>query len=178
MEIGTSYSFPALLLKSQAHPDSKFHKSALIYRGAHFRPNINIIMEKDTFIGSATILVPKLTMKKGSQIAAGTILAGRDEVILEENAVVGYSCMFLTATDTPKNRCMNDSSPEENRCIRHGPIIVEKNAFIGSQACIMPGVTIGENSVVGRGAYVNANVEANKIFIPRQELIIKDREML
>jgi len=44
-----------------------------------------------------------------------------------------------------------------------GPITIEDNCFIGQNAIILPGVTIGENSVVGAGAVVTKNVPPNSI---------------
>jgi len=39
------------------------------------------------------------------------------------------------------------------------PVIFEKGCFVGTNATIMPGVTIGECAVVGAGAVVTKNVE-------------------
>jgi len=38
------------------------------------------------------------------------------------------------------------------------PVIIKKNAFIGLGAIILPGVTIGENSIVAAGAVVTKDV--------------------
>ena len=38
--------------------------------------------------------------------------------------------------------------PMEQRNLRRGKIVVEKDAFISRQTVIMPGVTIGEGAVV------------------------------
>jgi acetyltransferase-like isoleucine patch superfamily enzyme len=42
-------------------------------------------------------------------------------------------------------------------------ILVKRNAWIGAGATILPGVTIGENSIVAAGAVVNKDVPANTI---------------
>lgn len=141
--------------------------SALIYTGAKFRENIDITMEENTFIGTnAVILVPKLTMRKGSQINAGAILSGKDEIMLEENVVVGYGCVLLTSTDTSKGKFMNDAIPEEKRKIRRGPIIVRKNSFIGANVVVMPNLEVGPNAILGAGCYVDKPVLPNRKLIP------------
>lgn len=43
------------------------------------------------------------------------------------------------------------------------PIVIEDNAWIGSNAIIYPGVTIGENSVVANGAVVMSKVPPNVV---------------
>ena len=41
------------------------------------------------------------------------------------------------------------------------PIVIEKNVWIGAGAIILPGVTIGENSVIGAGSIVTKNIPKN-----------------
>ena len=43
------------------------------------------------------------------------------------------------------------------------PIVLGRNVWVGSNATILPGVTIGDNAVVGAGAVVTKDVEANTI---------------
>jgi len=41
--------------------------------------------------------------------------------------------------------------------------VIKRNVWIGAAATILPGVTIGENSIVAAGAVVNKDVPANTI---------------
>lgn len=41
------------------------------------------------------------------------------------------------------------------------PVVIGKNVWIGSNATILPGVTIGDNSVVAAGAVVTKDVPEN-----------------
>jgi len=174
MEVGTSYSYPAWIFKSQFSAESKLHPSAIIYRGAKFRPNATIIMEKNTFMGSATILVPKLTMRRGSQIGANTVAAGRDEIILGRNTVIGYLCLLLTSTDTPVGKYMNDASPENERKIVRGAIKIGTNCFIGSQSLIMPNVTIADGVVVRAKSYIDKPLKMkNGVYRDNQLLYVR-----
>lgn len=128
----------------------------LVYETAKVLQNTLLSMDPDTFIGDfCLVTVPELTMKKGSQINAGTFVLGKDKVVLEENVVVGYRCVLLTASDTPKGEFMNDASPEEKRVIKQGPITLKKNSFIGTHSTIMPGVTIEEGVVVKGHSYIS-----------------------
>ncbi|MBC2264085.1 hypothetical protein HCB37_06065 [Listeria booriae] len=43
------------------------------------------------------------------------------------------------------------------------PICIKKNAWIGANATILPGVTVGENSVVAASATVTKDVPDNVI---------------
>lgn len=135
---------------------SKIHETAKLYEGIKFRPYMTLIMKRKTHIGdNCTILVPQLTMKKGSQICAGTVIAGKEEVVLGENVVVGYNCTLLTASDTPDGKFMNDANPEKYRTIRKGPITFKKNSFLGSGSIVMPNVVVAKGIVIQAQSYVD-----------------------
>lgn len=54
--------------------------------------------------------------------------------------------------------------PEERRVWLTGaPIVVERNVWIGAGATILPGVTIGEDSVVAAGAVVAEDVPPSSL---------------
>lgn len=55
--------------------------------------------------------------------------------------------------------------PEYRRDLVTKPIHIEKNAWIGDSALILPGVTIGENAIVGASAVVTKDVAANTIVV-------------
>jgi len=46
---------------------------------------------------------------------------------------------------------------------KEGTVILKKNCRIGSHSVIMPGVTIGENSIIGAHSFVNRHIPANVI---------------
>lgn len=43
------------------------------------------------------------------------------------------------------------------------PITIGNNVWIGANVCILPGVTIGDNTVIGAGSVVNKNIPSNVI---------------
>lgn len=48
--------------------------------------------------------------------------------------------------------------------IRYGKIVINDNSFIGTQTIILPGVTIGPNSIVGAGSLVRSDIEPNSVY--------------
>ena len=57
-----------------------------------------------------------------------------------------------------------------------GKIDIRDNVFVGHQAIIMPGVTIGPNAIVGAGAVVTRDVPPNTIFggVPARQICLLD----
>jgi acetyltransferase-like isoleucine patch superfamily enzyme len=47
----------------------------------------------------------------------------------------------------------------------NAPIVIKKNARIGVGVTILPGVTIGENSVIGAGAVVTTSIPDNVVAV-------------
>ena len=79
------------------------------------------------------------------------------EIIVGNNVMFAPNCT-LTTTNHP-------ICPELRRngyqyCKK---IFVSDNVWIGSNVVVLPGVTIGENSVIGAGSIVTKNIPANVV---------------
>lgn len=68
---------------------------------------------------------------------------------------IGPDCGFYTANH-PLNVQMRNHG-FEMAC----PITIEDNVWIGAKVCVMPGVTIGANSVIAAGSVVTKDIPAN-----------------
>jgi acetyltransferase-like isoleucine patch superfamily enzyme len=44
---------------------------------------------------------------------------------------------------------------------KQGAVVLKRNCKVGSHSTVMPGVTIGENAVVGAHSFVNSDIPAN-----------------
>lgn len=91
-----------------------------------------------------------------------------------KNVFINF-CVFLdlcgiTIEDNvliaPKVSLLSEGHPtsvEDRHSLIPKPILIKKNVWIGANATILPGVTIGENSVVAAGAVVSKDVPDNTI---------------
>jgi acetyltransferase-like isoleucine patch superfamily enzyme len=90
---------------------------------------------------------------------------------LGEQSSVGQGCSFLDLGGisigkrtmvSPKVTLITEGHPiepsERYDFITVAPIVIEANVWIGAAATIMPGVTIGHDSVVGAGAVITKDV--------------------
>ena len=92
-----------------------------------------------------------------------------------KNVFINHACSFLdmggiTIEDEvllgPRVNLVTENhpiDPAERRALICKPIVIKRKAWIGAAATILPGVTIGENSVVAAGAVVAQDVPANTI---------------
>lgn len=92
-----------------------------------------------------------------------------------KNVFINFDCTFLdlgeiTIEDNvliaPKVSLLSEGhpvAPEQRHSLMVGHIHIKKNAWIGANATILPGVTIGENAIVASGAVVLKDVPDNTI---------------
>lgn len=92
-----------------------------------------------------------------------------------KNVFINHDCTFLdiggiTIEDDvligPKVCITSEGHPlhpQERKKLLVKPIVIKRNTWIGAGATILPGVTIGENSVVAAGAVVTKDVPANTV---------------
>lgn len=92
-----------------------------------------------------------------------------------KNVFINFDCVFLdlggiTIEDNvqiaPKVNLLSEGHPilsESRHALTVGHIHIKKNAWIGANATILQGVTIGENSIVAAGSVVSKDVPDNTI---------------
>ncbi|OXA74331.1 acetyltransferase [Flavobacterium aquidurense] len=96
-------------------------------------------------------------------------------ITIGKNVFINFDCTFLalggiTIEDDvligPKVSLITENhplNPQERKGLAGKPILIKKNAWIGANATILPGVTIGENAVVAAGAVVSKDVPDNTV---------------
>lgn len=101
----------------------------------------------------------KLKLGHKTDIGAFTYINAKNGIIIEDRVQIGSHCA-LYSVSTIDNK--------------EGPITLKRNCRVGSHTVIMPGVTVGENSVVGACSFVNKNIPANSIAVGVPVRIFKD----
>lgn len=92
-----------------------------------------------------------------------------------KNVFINFDCTFLdlggiTIEDNvmlaPKVSLLSEGHPisaKDRQTLTTGKIYIKQNAWIGANATILQGVTIGKNSVVAAGAVVSKDVPDNTV---------------
>ncbi len=111
-------------------------------------------------------------------------------ISLGKNVFINHGCSFLdlggiTIEDDvmvgPKVNITSENHPVEVRRRKSmvpAKVIIRKNAWIGAGATILPGVTVGENSVVAAGALVNKDVPPNSVVAGVPAKVIKQLDSM
>lgn len=64
--------------------------------------------------------------------------------------------------------------PEKRKTLVPGEVVIERNAWIGAGATILPDVTVGENAVVAAGAVVPEDVPPNTVVAGVPVKVVKE----
>jgi UDP-2-acetamido-3-amino-2,3-dideoxy-glucuronate N-acetyltransferase len=111
-------------------------------------------------IGAETKIGAFVEIQKNAAIGARCKISSHtficEGVIIEDEVFVGHGVMF---TNDLYPRAVNDDGTLQTEA--DWSVIetrVKKRASIGSNACVLAGVTIGEQALVGAGAVVTSDV--------------------
>lgn len=83
-----------------------------------------------------------------TDIGAFTYINARYGVTVEDEVQIGSHCSIYSVSTIDHKK---------------GPVVFKKNCRVGSHSTIMPGVTIGENAIVGAHSFVTHDIPANSV---------------
>jgi len=89
-----------------------------------------------------------LKLGKETDIGAFTYINAKYGVEIQENVQIGSHCSIYSWSTIDDKK---------------GMVTIKKNAKVGVHTVIMPGVTIGENAIVGACSFVNKNIPDNAV---------------
>ena len=96
-----------------------------------------------------------ITIGKNVFINAGCKFQDQGGIFIDDEALIGHGVVLATLN--------HDMDPEKRQALHPAPVRIGKRVWIGANATICPGVTIGDNAVVAAGAVVVKDVPADTI---------------
>lgn len=123
--------------------------------GSEIRPPMYCDYGYQTHIGAGTF------------INFGAVLLDVGRITIGDDVQVGPNVQFLTPTHPlePELRRQKYEAAE--------PISIGDNVWLGGGVIILPGVHIGENTVVGAGAVVSRDLPANVVAVGNPARVIR-----
>ena len=126
-------------------------------------------------VGDGTVIMPQFTCDYGYNIRLGL------------NVFINYHCIFLDCAPIdigndvqvgPAVQLYTAQHPLEAEIRRSGlesarPIRIGSDVWIGGGAVILPGVTIGDRSVVGAGSVVAHSVPADCVAVGNPARVVR-----
>ena len=124
-------------------------KALRAYNASKFLKRVgkNVNIEKGAKITS--------TMEIGDRSGVGINASIGGRVVIGDDVMMGPECIIYTTnhafdrTDIPMNK---------QGCMKEKPVVIGNDVWIGGRVIILPGVHIGNGSIVGAGSVVAKDV--------------------
>ena len=96
-----------------------------------------------------------ITVGEGVFVNACCHFQDHGGVTIGNGCQIGHNVIFATLN--------HELAPERRKTTRPAPIVLGRNVWVGSNATILQGVTIGDNAIVAAGAVVTKDIAANTV---------------
>ncbi len=120
---------------------------------------------------------------QGSRVMPGITAVRACNVRIGNNVVVMNNCLMMgaggiTIDDDVRiaanvQLISNNHDLQDREVLLCKPVHLKRNCWIGAGASIMPGVTVGENAVVGTASVVTHDVPDNTVVVGSPARVIK-----
>ncbi len=112
-------------------------------------------------IGEGSRVMPPVTVVRGCNVRIGknavvmnnALFMGAGGITIEDGVQVAANAQLIS----------NNHDLYDRMVLTCKPVLLKRNCWIGAGSTILPGVTVGENAVVGAGSVVTKDVEDNTI---------------
>ena len=144
---------------------AKLRCKELLYNFNHTKPSqagemLALLGQLLGAVGEGCWIEPPLYVNWGSRIALGDhVYANTGLTVIDDTFVTIGSHVMLG----PRVTISAASHPVDPELRRQAyqydlPVVLEENVWVGAGATILPGVTIGKNSVIGAGSVVDRDI--------------------
>lgn len=100
------------------------------------------------------------------------VILDEAKVTFGDNVFIAPNCGFFCAGHPL-------DVEQRNRGLEYAyPIIVGNNVWIGAQVCVLPGVTIGDNTVIGAGSVVTRDIPSGVVAVGNPCRVVRRLEGL
>lgn len=131
----------------------------------------NVIINSKVSVGAYNLLELQDDVSIMSNVLLGYAIGGR--IVLKKGALIGHDVTFVNNMHEFKDK--NIPVQYQGYRLPHQNIIIGKNVWIGTRAVILPGVTVGDYSIIGAGAVVTKDIPANSIAAGVPAKVIRKR---
>lgn len=108
---------------------------------------------------------PSLVLEEGVIIGDDCHITASNSIVIKEHVLLGKK---VTITDNAHGNIDIESmqtNPSSRPLVSKGPVEIGSRVWIGDKATILPGVTIGEGSIIGANAVVTKDVPAFSVAV-------------
>lgn len=126
----------------------------------------NVLIKRNAYFGDGS----KIEIGDNSQIGINCIMD--NDIKIGSNVTMGPDVIIYTSSHEYKDLGIPINQQGEKE---HRQVVIGNNVWVGARCIILPGVTIGDNSIIGANTVVTKNVPKNAIFCGMEGRVVKYR---
>ena len=153
--------------------------NVFIDQGVFFAFPKSVELKEFSYIDKNVIIMSR-TAKVGRRvhIAPRVFVSGGGGFEIEDYACIATNSNIITSTEVLKDgaRCSGPMVSADQRTVYRGTVLIKKDAFIGANATLLPGVTVGQGSVAGAGVTIAKDTAPWGIYVGSKSEKIAERE--
>ena len=118
--------------------------------------------EMNTIYPGATIRIDQGWMETGREVSFGSgchIYEPRAGLTIGDNSMIGGGVLICGVNHGYAIRDL----PMRQQAVKAAPIVIGQDVWVGMGAIILPGVTLGDGSIIGAGAVVTTDVPSGVV---------------
>ncbi len=163
-------------IPEQADPEEGTRCTRLCYelsRTMPFSPEYDALV-RELFlgnIGEGSRVMPGMTVVRGKNVVIGKgvtvmnncLMMGGGGIRIDDDVLVAANVQLISNNHDPHERCV----------LLCKPVHLKRNCWVGAGSTILPGVTVGENAIVGAASVVTHDVPDNAVAVGNPARVIK-----
>lgn len=130
--------------------------------GKGLTTGVNVRLDAYSLVGKEPVLKFGNNVQINDYVHIGAI----QQVMIGDNTLIA-SRVFISDHNHGRydelDVCSVPSVPPADRPLSSKPVFIGKNVWLGEQVCILPGVTVGDGSIVGANSVVTRDLPPNTI---------------
>ncbi len=116
---------------------------------------------------------PKISIGNNVSLNFDCHIACVNYISIGNNVLIASKVFITDHSHGDPTKDSLKTPPYLRKVVSKGPVIIEDNVWIGEGVCILPGVTIGKNSIIGANAVVTKSFPKNSIIAGVPATLIK-----
>lgn len=106
-----------------------------------------------------------ITLGKRVFINSGCKFQDQGGVVIGDDCLIGHNTVLATLN--------HDLAPSRRADMHPAPIVIGRNVWIGSNATVLPGVTIGDDAVVAAASVVTKDVPEKSVVVGSPARVVR-----
>ena len=120
-----------------------------------------------SWLGNVYIRSKNFKIGENSYINSGYVLNGASDIEIGDHCCIGYNVSLISETHDVDNPTGEDKNRD--------PLVIGDYVWIGNNVVVLPGVEIGDNTVIGANSVVTRDIPSNCVAVGSPCKVVREK---